>query len=276
MADQKDVDSAKATVDQLQSQVDEMNKKLEGGKADTALDAVANVLGDFKHKIVNKKMLKVEGGYTKIQVGQSNQIVLGAKGEYVNPYSISIILGMETKLVLGASNTEIDGAKSDTIIGAKVDLLAGIKYEQKAATTKVFGGAPKLQKQGTLLNLMDTFNQKVGNMVQKYTKALYKAAQVQEDIGTLAAKIDDLTRKCDSAKQSIGSMSLKVGPYKMKGDTMTFSYSSIGITAGGGFKATGGGAYIHMDPSCYINAGGGAMGCYSDCVMFRGATYRFV
>lgn len=272
-----DIDKAKTSLDNIQNQVDELNAKLKGGSFDTALDAIASVKGDFLHKIIDWKILKVEGGYTKVQVGVSNQIVLGFKGEFVKPYSISIVLGMETKTIVGFSDSLIHGSKSDTIIGAKVDLLGGIKYEKKADTTQNYGASPKLELQGKVLNKMDRLNQMVGSFVMKATKVLIKSVEVQETINSLAKKVDELDKKHAEAKETISSLSQKLGTHKMKGTTLTYEFANIGITGGSGFQVRGSGSLLNLNPGQpAIEGGGSYVAPHNSGVSFKGSTHRFV
>jgi hypothetical protein len=278
MATQADIDRARATLDQLQHDADDAEASLHGGKFNTLLDAFHHIGQNFWHSIGDMNFLKVEGGFQKIQIGISNNVVAGFKGEFVKPLSKTLIGGIEIKTVVGVASTTIDGAKSDTIQGAKVDLLGGLKFERIGAGTTAFGESPKMENKALSSDKMTGMNQKIGNLTLRAAKYLFKSIQVNEQIGGVEGTYGDLTQKLGTLRQEMAKLEEKLGDYKVPGATdWSKEASSITISSGGLFKANGGGSQFELLPSqIIVKAGGCHFGPTTAGVVFSGTTYRFI
>src|SRR5262245_34155794 len=114
---QKDIDDAKGTIDNLEKDLKDNHEKTKGGKFQTDDQAKLEVKGKWTEYTWGKRSLKIEGGYTRVQIGPSDTIGYGLKGEYIQPYSNAYVLGIEKKVVVGLAQARIDGAKCDDIGG---------------------------------------------------------------------------------------------------------------------------------------------------------------
>jgi hypothetical protein len=202
MATQSDVDNAKKSIDQLDKDAQARVKKLEGAKLLTDKDARAEIWGNMKEITTDKSSLKLEGGFTRIQVGASDTVIYGFKGEVVAPLSMSFILGAEHKAVLGIASTEIKGPKSDDIGGAKWDNLLASKYERIVGQQIQMGASPKLKNEVIGNDKMDWFKRKVGSWASKAVNSLFKVDRVLSEVGTLEEAASQLRSAVSSCQWS--------------------------------------------------------------------------
>ena len=256
---QKDIDDHNTTIDKLDKDAEEQLKKLKGGKFNTEDEAKLEVMGKWTEYTWGKRSLKVEGGFTRVQVGPSDTVVYGLKGEYIQPYSNAYILGIEKKTVIGLAQTRIDGAKTDDIGGAKVDNLLGIKYERKGEEDKS-GVAPGFRNEGIANDKMTSLKVKIGHATSKFVDWLYKVKANSEEIGQLQTDIANVEKAIKNAEEAGTTYKAKVDAYKescsskaeFKADEITYDIN--------GFQVYGSGtaSYINMAPdSQAILAGGG-------------------
>jgi hypothetical protein len=278
MASQKDIDDSKKTIDKLDKAAEKQLAKLDGGKITTEAEAKAEVLGNWKEYTLGKATLKIEGGYTRVQVGPSETVVYGLKGEYVTPVSIAYILGIEKKTVVGLAQTRIDGAKSDDIGGAKVDNLLGIKYEKKAEKESKVGPSPGLRNEIVANDKMNSLKEKFGTWGGKFVNWLYKVDENKEQIGSLKTDVANMTKSIQNCSEAAARYEAKVKAYKEDCKTKAeVKASEITYDCSGGFQARGSGSMLNMFPSsqCILKGGGGKVICGSSYVTVTGPKVWF-
>lgn len=277
MASQKDIDESQKMIDKLDEGAKKQLSKLGGGKITTEEKVKAEVLGNWKEFTLAKATLKIEGGYTRVQVGPSDTVVYGLKGEYVTPLSIGYILGLETKTVVGLSQTRIDGAKSDDIGGAKVDNLLGIKYERKADTETKVGPSPGLRNEIVANDKMNSLKEKFGTHASTFTNWLFKVNENKEQIGQLTTDIANYEKAIKACEQAGANYKAKVAAYteecKSKAD---LKGSEIKYDCNG-WQARGSGTFLNLFPSsqCYVEAGSAKVICGSSYVTLTGPKIWF-
>ena len=204
MATKKDIDDAENSIKKLDADMATWQKDLNGSRFKTELDATIDVEKHFKDFTARKKTLKIEGGFTKIQVGKSDQTVYGMKGELMWGLSLTGILAMEKKYVEGFAETVIKGNKSDTIVGAKVDLLGGHKYERVKGEKFNLGASPEIGKKSKVVSFVEKGTQKFGAWIVKGTDRIFEnSKKVQEEIGAAKQQIEELTKKHTDLKETI-------------------------------------------------------------------------
>src|SRR5262249_19530412 len=123
MASQADVDAARANLDKIRNEQKRIETDQNGAKIGTLFHLDWKIDGNWTDVIVGDHLFKVEGGYQKIQLGMSDQFVVGFKGEWIQPTSFTLTLITETKVVMGLNETKIYGLKRETIGGANYDIL---------------------------------------------------------------------------------------------------------------------------------------------------------
>jgi hypothetical protein len=277
MATKKDIDDAENSIKKLDADMATWQKDLNGSRFKTELDATIDVEKHFKDFTARKKTLKIEGGFTKIQVGKSDQTVYGMKGELMWGLSLTGILAMEKKYVEGFAETVIKGNKSDTIVGAKVDLLGGHKYERVKGEKFNLGASPEIGKKSKVVSFVEKGIQKFGAWIVKGTDRIFEnSKKVQEEIGAAKQQIEELTKKHTDLKETIKTATITYGDYKMvDGDSHSFDFANIGITASP-FRASAEAEHVNMiqgQPA--IRGGGSYVGPHNSGVSFSGSTYRF-
>jgi hypothetical protein len=277
MATKKDIDDAEDSIKKLDAEMAEWQKDLNGSRFNTQLDATIEVEKNYQDFTTRKKTLKIEGGFTKIQVGKSDQTVYGMKGELMWGLSLTGILAMEKKFVMGFAETVIKGNKSDTIVGAKVDLLGGHKYERVKGEKFNLGASPEIGKKSKVVSFVDKGIQKFGAWVVKGADRIFEnSKKVQEEIGAAKQQIGELTKKHTDLKETISKTSFSYGDYKMvNGDSHSFDFANIGITASP-FQAHAGAEHVNMNQGQPVIRGGGSyVGPHNSGVSFSGSTHRF-
>jgi len=277
MATKKDIDEAEESIKQLDAAMTKWQKDLNGSRFNTQLDATIDVEKNYQDFTSRKKTVKVEGGFTKIQVGKSEQTVYGMKGEFIVGLSLTGILAMEKKYVLGLAETVIKGNKSDTIMGAKVDLLGGHKYERVKGEKFNLGASPEIEKKSKVVSFVEKGIEKFGTWIAKGTDRIFEnSKKVQEDIVKAKQSIEELTKKHTDLKETIKNASVSYGDYKMVGgDSHSFDFANIGITASP-FRAFGDREHVNMiEGQSAIYGGGSWVGPHNSGVSFSGSTHRF-
>jgi hypothetical protein len=248
MATKKEVDDAQSSVDNIDKEAKEQIKKAQGGVLKTQKDAEENVMGHKWDHTVKKASLKAEGGYAKVQVGFSDAIVYGIKGEHIAPYSLSFILGAECKTVVGLSRTAIDGAKSDDIGGAKVDILLGAKYERDKNDNKKYGGSPALKNEAIASDKMNSWRQRFGTWTAKHAQELFKVDKVKSEIKSLKEEIGKLQKAIDACQEAGTSYQAKIKSFK---ETCTSKAELEADTAeyvADGWQTYGSGSLLNLFP----------------------------
>jgi len=261
---QKDIDDAQKTVDKLTEDLKENHEKTKGGKFDTEEEAKLEVKANWTEYTWGKRSLKVEGGYTRVQIGPSDTVVYGLKGEYIQPYSNAYILGIEKKTVVGLAQTRIDGAKCDDIGGAKIDNLLGMKYERKGEEDKS-GASPAFRNEGIANDKMTSLKVKIGNAMSKWADWLYKVKENSAEIGKLTTDIADVTKAIKDAQEAGTKYQAKLDAYKETcSSNAQFKASEISYDCAG-FQVYGSGtaSYLNMAPDsqCILKGGGGTVTC---------------
>jgi ABC-type Fe3+-hydroxamate transport system substrate-binding protein len=277
MATKKDIDEAEASIKRLNADMAEWQKDLNGSRFNTELLATIDVEKNYQDFTTRKKTVKIEGGFTKIQVGKSDQTVYGMKGEFMVGLSLTGIFAMERKHVFGFVETVIKGNKSETIMGAKVDLLGGHKYERVKGEKFNLGASPEIQKKSKVVSFVEKGIEKFGAWIAKGTDRIFEnSKKVQEQIGAAKQTIAELTKKHTDLKETIKNASVSYGDYKMVGgNSHSFDFANIGITASP-FKAFGDAEHVNMiEGQCAIHGGGSYVGPHNSGVSFSGATHRF-
>jgi len=274
---QGDIDGAKGTIDDVDKQIKKHADDPKGQTYKTEEDARRAIVGNLKEFSLGKILLKVEGGFFRIQVGASDTIVYGFKGECVAPLSVAFVLGMDIKTVLGMSQTRIMGAKYDKIGGAKVDNLLGLKHEVTISETKKEGGAPAVQKEGSFSDKMDKLIMKIGAKASKFTNWLYKTEELKARSGAVKKDIKELEDKIKTYEQ-IGT-SYKAQIDKLKQDCSSkaeYDADKIQFTASG-WQARGSGSFLNLfpDSQCYVEAGGSGVCCGPSEVRCYGSIHKF-
>lgn len=272
MPTQKEIDDANGTIDKLDHAAEKQLKKLDGGKFTTEDEAKAEVLGNWTEYTFGKATLKVEGGYSRVQIGPSDTIVYGFKGEYINPLSTSFILGLEKKMVVGLAQTRIDGAKSDDIGGAKIDNLLGIKYERKADSESKVGPSPGLRNELVANDKMNSLKEKFGTHTSKFVNWLWKVDKNREEIGQLTTDVAKVDKTIKEAHAAGAKYQAKVDAYKetcaskadLKASDVTYDCN--------GWQARGSGSFLNLFPSseCILKAGSSRVVCGSGRVGLSG------
>ena len=277
MATKEDIDKAEDSIKKLDADMAKWQKDLNGSRFNTELDATIDVEKHFKDFTTRKKTLKIEGGFTKIQVGKSDQTVYGMKGEFMVGLSLTGIFLMEKKYVQGFAETVIKGNKSDTIMGSKVDLLSGHKYERVKGEKFNLGASPEIEKKSKVVSFVEKGFEKFGAWIAKGTDRMFEnSKKVQEEIGTAKQSLGELTKKHTDLKETSKTASITYGDYKMvDGDSHSFDFANIGITASP-FRASAEAEHVNMiqgQPA--IRGGGSYVGPHNSGVSFSGSTYRF-
>jgi hypothetical protein len=277
MATKEDIDKAEDSIKQLDADMAEWQKDLNGSRFNTQLDATIDVEKNYQDLTTRKKTLKIEGGFTKIQVGKSDQTVYGMKGEFIWGLSLTGILAMEKKYVLGFAETVNKGNKSDTIMGAKVDLLGGYKYERVKGEKFNLGASPEIEKKSKIVSLVEKGTEKFGAWIAKGTERMFeKSKTVQEEIASAKQSLGELTKKHIELKETSSKNSVSYGDYKMVGgDSHSFDFANIVITASP-FRAFGDREHVNLiEGQSAIYGGGSYVGPHNSGVTFKGSTCRF-
>jgi hypothetical protein len=276
MATQKDIDDSNKTIDKLDKDAEEQLKKLEGGKFNTEDEAKFEVMGNWKEYTLTKATLKIEGGFTRVQVGPSDTVVYGFKGEYINPVSIGYILGIEKKTVIGLAQTRIDGAKTDDIGGAKVDLLLGIKYERKGEEDKKVA-AVGFRNELIANDKMDSLKVKLGARVSKFVDAFYKVKENSTEIGKLETDIAKVEKAIKDCQEAGTNYQAKVDAYKDNCASKADLKASDVLYDCNGFQTRGSGSLLNMFPDSQVifKAGSSKVICGSSYVTVAGPKVWF-
>lgn len=275
MATQAEIDAARNTVDQLTHDADERAHKVQGATVGSQLDAERKIQGHVMEYCLSKAQLKIEGGFTRIQVGASQTIINGVKGEYIAPVSTALIVVTEVKTVVGLSKTTILGSKMDCIAGAKIDNLLGIKHEVQVADTEKTGGSPTMKKENSFKDKMDKLKMKIGTWSGKVVNHLYKVDEVKSKSASVKTEVSELTEKIKDCS--------KVGAtYKAEVDALKQECSSKADYDAGkvefdcvGWQARGSGSFLNLfpDSQCYMEAGGSTLCCGPSGVRISGSTH---
>jgi hypothetical protein len=273
MAKKEEIEAAQKTIDKLDHDAEKQLKKIDGGTFKTESNADADVKGDWKEYTWEKASLKIEGGYLRVQLGPSDTVVHGFKGEYVTPLSIGYIAGIEKKTVVGLAQTRIDGAKSDDIGGGKIDNLLGIKYEKKAKEEIKVGPSPGLRNELVANDKMDSLKEKFGTAASKLVNWLWKADENSETIGSLSKDISTLTKQIDDCKEAGSTYAAKLKEYKESCASNTDLKASDIVYDCNGFQVKASGSDLNMFPSseCTIMAGSSRFTCGGSYVSMSGS-----
>ncbi|MFO0982198.1 MAG: hypothetical protein U1E76_10755 [Planctomycetota bacterium] len=259
MATKKQIDDANTTIKDLDHDAQKQLKKLEGETFATELEATNHVKGDWKEFTLGKAALKIEGGFLRVQVGPSDTVVHGFKGEAISPLSTSFILGAENKMVVGLAQTRINGAKSDDIGGAKFDNLLGIKYERKASKEIKTGPAPGLRNEILANDKMNFLKEKFGDWGARFAEWFYKVDENKAEIKKLEEQIATVENTIKNRIESGKTYQARVDSYKdtcsSKADLKApnVHYDCNGWQA----RARDGGSKLNMSPSsqCFLESG---------------------
>lgn len=277
MTTQADIDAARGSIDNLDHQVKEQVKKVDGATLTTQEEAERKVLGNMVEYALKKLVLKVEGGFFRFQVGASDTVIYGLKAEYITPISTAFILGADIKTVAGLSKTTILGAKIDEIAGAKVDNLLGLKHEVTVGDTDKKGGSPMLKKEGSCSDKMQKLKMKFGSWFAKIGNYLYKADQVSEKAGSVKKDISALEEKIKKLEDSGATYQANIKKLtqdcssKADYDATTIAFKSSG------WQARGSGSFLNLfpDSQCYVEAGGSGAYCGPSDVRLAGPVHKF-
>lgn len=260
---QADIDAAKSAVDKNDEEIKKQVKKVDGATLNTQLDAERKVKGNVIEYALKKLSLKIEGGFFKFQVGCSDTIVYGLKGEYIAPLSIAFILGADIKTVVGLSKTTIMGGKLDNIFGAKVDLLLGIKHEAVGGETLKGGASPVLKKETKSNEKLDKVKNAFASWATKATNRLFKATEASARSGAVQERIKTLEQKIKSFSQTGATWTADVKNLTQDCATKA-SYEAGKVqfsSSGWQMLGSNGGSILNMFPNsqCLMAAGGSSI-----------------
>jgi hypothetical protein len=275
MATQAEIDAAKGTVDKLTQDAEERAEKVEGATVGSQLDAERKIEGKVMEYCLSKTQLKIEGGFTRIQVGASQTIINGVKGEYIAPISMALIAIADVKTVVGLSKTTILGAKMDSIVGAKIDNLLGLKHEVTVSETEKIGGSPAMKKEGSCSDKIDQWMMKIGNWTGNIVNNLYKVDEVKAKSGKVKKDIANLTEKIKELKALGATYTAKVDSIKQEcSSAASFDATKLEFDCGG-WQARGSGGFLNLfpDSQCYMEAGGSDLICGPSAVKIVGPTH---
>jgi hypothetical protein len=276
---QADIDAAQSAVDKNDEEIKKQVKKVDGATLNTQLDAERKVKGSIIEYALKKLTLKIEGGFFKFQVGASDTIIYGFKGEYIAPLSVAFIAGADIKTVVGLSKTTIMGAKLDNITGAKVDLLMGIKHEAVGGDTIKGGAAPVLKKESKSNEKLDKVKNAFANWATKATNRLFKATEVSTKSGAVQEQIKTLEQKIKSFSQTGATWTADVGTLKQDCSAKaSYEAGKVQFSSNGWqMRGSNGGSCLNMFPSSQVTlqAGGSRLTCGPGDICVTGPLHKF-
>jgi hypothetical protein len=240
MASQADVDAARSELDRIRNEQKRIETDRKGASVGTLFHLDWKIDGNWKDLLIGDHILKVEGGYQKIQIGVSNQFVFGFKGEFIAPVSFTLSVPVEVKAVMGLTETKIYGVKRETIGGANYDILHGIKFEKRSQTTTNTGGAVLKRDEGKIARKVRNFTGKIGSLGEKVVTKVEKHSRLQVKMTAMDEKLSKLEEDCKTLKEKYSKLTMKVSKYTEKADSWKVEAKRVDIQ-GKPFLGKGGG-----------------------------------
>ena len=273
MASQADVDAARSDLEKIRNEQEALEKNARGARIGTLLNLDWKIDGNWKDLVIGDHILKVEGGYQKIQVGLSNQFVFGFKGEFITPLSFTLSFPVEIKAVMGLNETRIYGVKRETIGGANYDILHGIRFEKRSRTTTNTGGAVLKRDEGRISRKVRNFMGKIGKLGEKIVTKFEKHSRLEAKVSAMDEKLKKLEEKCKNVNEKYSTLTMKVSRYLGKVDTWKTESKTVLIDAKPFLgEGGGGGSRLQMNMA-RLEAGGNYAWAAAAKVAFKGSKH---
>ncbi|MFA9454539.1 MAG: type VI secretion system Vgr family protein, partial [Candidatus Aminicenantaceae bacterium] len=172
-------------------------------KTNTAADWIENVAGKAK--------VDVGGDVLNLFMGIKNEVVLGAKSEFLG--------GVKNEVVRAAVISNFSGLKSEIVKGTVFENNSATKYESDGASSKEKSPS-YLQQVAQVKHLFSMHKANIkADKKEKVGGTLEQKATTVKEIGSEnARKFANIKESSSSLKTKADSMKLKAASYKLKAD----------------------------------------------------------